>query len=100
MRASPDQSSSEPFRGLLLRFRGRTGFSQSQLAARTGVHLRSIQAWESGVSFPSADRLTALTAALLETGGFSTGHEATEAEALWSAADRESSRQRPPFDNR
>src|SRR5262245_14754532 len=100
MRASPDPPSTEPFRGLLLRARGRAGLSQTQLAERTGVHMRSVQAWESGVSFPSSDRLRALTAALLEAGAFSSGLEAVEAQALWSAVERDSSRQRPRFDAR
>src|SRR5262245_34288956 len=100
MRASPDPSPVEPFRGLLLRFRGRVGPSQTQLAERTGVHLRSIQAWESGVSFPSTDRLQALTQALLEAGAFANGQETSEAQALWAAAERESSRHRPSFDAR
>jgi DNA-binding transcriptional regulator YiaG len=50
---SPDHTGIEEFRGLLLRYRGRTRLSQTQLAVRTGVHLRSVQAWESGVSIPA-----------------------------------------------
>ena len=43
----------ESFRGLLLRHRGRTGLIQRDLAARTGVSLRSVQDWEAGVTFPT-----------------------------------------------
>jgi hypothetical protein len=65
---------------------------------RVGVHIRSVQTWESGASVPSADRLQPLIAALFEAGGFSTGREMDEAAALWLAADRASTRQHPPFD--
>jgi WD40 repeat protein/transcriptional regulator with XRE-family HTH domain len=94
----PDDADFEQFRGLLLRFRGRTGLSQAHLADQAGVHLRSVQAWESGVSLPSAERLPALIAALLSFGGFAASHEAEDARALWTAAERESSRHRPPLD--
>jgi WD40 repeat protein/transcriptional regulator with XRE-family HTH domain len=93
-----NHSEAEQFRGLLLRFRGRTRLSQTQLAQRTGVHLRSVQAWEAGVSYPSGDRLQALTAALLLAGAFAAGREAVEAEALWDAAKREGARNHAPFD--
>src|SRR5262249_1511451 len=59
----------EPFRGLLLRHRGRTGLSQRELAARLGVHVRSVQDWEAGLNHPSATRLEALIGVLLEAGG-------------------------------
>jgi transcriptional regulator with XRE-family HTH domain len=91
---------SEEFRGLLLRFRGRTRLSQAQLAARASVHLRSVQGWESGVSLPSTDKLQALIVALLDTGGFTPDAAEREARALWSAVEHASSRQHPPFDAR
>jgi transcriptional regulator with XRE-family HTH domain len=50
----------EPFRGLLLRHRGRTGLNQRELASRIGVHPRSVQDWESGGNYPTAQRLPAL----------------------------------------
>ena len=90
--------SAEPFRGLLLRHRGRTGLTQRDLAARLGVHPRSIQDWEAGVNYPSAERLQALTAALLDAGALSAGREAEEAEALWAAVERDSTRMHTPFD--
>src|SRR5947209_19780330 len=99
MNSRSDESATEEFRGLILRLRGRTHMSQAQLAARAGVHHRSIQAWESGVSYPSGDRLQALIQAFLETGAFGRGRERIEAEALWSAVSRESSRQRASFDD-
>src|SRR5438132_5485427 len=88
----------ESFQGLVLRYRGRTGLTQRELAQRLGAHVRSIQVWESGTSYPSSASLQALIATYLEAGGFELGHEAAEAEALWTAALREAPRLRPPFD--
>jgi DNA-binding transcriptional regulator YiaG len=50
----------EPFRSLVLRYRGRTGLTQRDLAARMGSSRRTVQDWESGVNYPTADRLQAL----------------------------------------
>src|SRR5687767_3598874 len=72
----------ETFQGLVLRYRGRTGLTQRQLAEQLGVHTRSIQAWESGLSFPSAESLQALIAAYVATGAFGGGRELAEAEEL------------------
>ena len=90
----------ESFHGLLLRLRGRTPLTQRQLALRLGVGMRSVQAWEAGDSFPSAETLQALIAKCLHVDGFAVGREAAEAAALWTAAEHESTRQRPPFDAR
>ena len=93
-----DEQEAEPFRGVLLRYRGRTGLTQKELAARVGVHLRSIQDWEAGISYPRAERLEAVVAALLEAGGFGVGQERREAEALWASLEREAPAYRAPFD--
>src|SRR4051794_23586304 len=93
-----DDRASEPFRGLLLLHRGRTGLTQRQLASRAGVSARSVQDWESGVNYPSAERLRALIRALLEGDGLTPGHERGDAEALWAAVERAAPRMRPPFD--
>ena len=63
----------ESFGGLLLRRRGRTGLTQAQLAERLGIHRRSVQDWEAGANYPSAERLQALVRVLLEAGGLSAG---------------------------
>jgi len=63
-----------------------------------GVHLRSIQDWEAGLSHPSAPRLRALIAVFLETAAFVAGRELAEAQALWSAAQAEAPRLGSPFD--
>jgi transcriptional regulator with XRE-family HTH domain len=89
----------ESFRGLLLRHRGRTGLIQRDLAARAGVSRPSVQDWESGVNYPTAERLRALIRVLLVSGGLNTGREATEARELWAAAEREAPRMHTPFDD-
>jgi DNA-binding transcriptional regulator YiaG len=51
---------SESFRDLLLRYRGRSGLTQRQLADRLGIHRRSVQEWEVGAAYPNAEQLAAL----------------------------------------
>jgi WD40 repeat protein/transcriptional regulator with XRE-family HTH domain len=85
------QAASEHFSGLLLLFRGRTGLTQRELAARVGASRRVIQDWEAGVNVPSADHLQALIAVLFEAGGLNVGREAVEARRIWTAALNESS---------
>ncbi len=88
----------ESFRGLLLRHRARTGLIQRDLAARAGVSRRSVQEWETGAAFPSAERLQALIRVLLEAAGLTAGREALEARELWTAVRREAPRMHTPFD--
>jgi len=63
----------ESFRGLLLRHRGRTGLFQRDFAARAGVSLRSVQEWEAGEKFPTADRLQAVIEVFLDADGCTRG---------------------------
>src|SRR6185312_2282970 len=77
---------------------GRTGLTQRDLAARAAVSRGSVQDWEAGVSYPTAERLQALIRVLLEAGGLTAGQEAFEARALWAAAEREAPRMHTPFD--
>jgi transcriptional regulator with XRE-family HTH domain len=88
----------ETFSDLLLRFRGRSGLTQHQLADRVGVNRRSVQEWENGANYPGADRLEALIRVLLEAHGLEAGHEAGEAQALWAAVQREAPRMHASFD--
>src|SRR5947209_20046513 len=88
----------ESFQGLLLRFRGRTGLTQRQLAERVGVSRRSVQDWETGLNYPDAQHLQALIVAILDSGGLTLGEETTEARALWAAALRQAPRMQTPFD--
>jgi WD40 repeat protein/transcriptional regulator with XRE-family HTH domain len=80
------ESGVEDFGGLTVRHRGRTGLTQRQLAARLGVHVRTIQDWEAGHTHPATPRLKPLIAVYLEAGGFAEAHELAEAQALWAAA--------------
>jgi transcriptional regulator with XRE-family HTH domain len=95
----PKQAEGEGFAGLLLRYRGRTGLTQRELASRIGVHIRSIQYWEGGVAYPSAARLQALVVTLLQAGALNLGDEAAEARTLWEAALREAPHRHAPFDS-
>src|SRR5262245_15148867 len=88
----------ESFRGLLLRDRARTGLTQRQLAARLGASRRTVQDWEAGVNYPSAERLRALILVLLGEGGLTVGLEAAEAHELWAAVLRAAPRMHTPFD--
>ena len=94
----PQDPETESFAGLLLRHRGRTGLTQRDLAARLGTTRRSVQDWESGAYYPSAERLQALILVLLESGGLTVGREAVEAHELWAAVLREAPRMHTPLD--
>ncbi len=88
----------ESFRGLALRHRGRTGLTQRELAIRMGAGRRTVQDWEAGVKYPSAERLQALIVVLLAAGGLTAGDEREEVAELWAAVLREAPRMRTPFD--
>src|SRR5215471_5289838 len=92
-------TSDDSFRGLLLRHRGRIGLTQSELAARTRVSVRSVQDWEAGSKFPTAQRLQALLRVLLEAGGLTAGQERSEAHTLWKAAELQAPRMHTSFDD-
>src|SRR5207247_4541109 len=49
----------------ILSFRTRASLTQSALAEHVGVHLRSVQNWEAGESYPKAETLQRLIAVLL-----------------------------------
>lgn len=86
------------FVGLVLRLRGATGLTQREVAARLGLHVRSVQLWEAGASHPSPQRLQGLISVFLDAGGFADGAERDQAEALWGAAESESNRFKASFD--
>src|SRR6516164_6245816 len=88
----------ESFRGLVLRHHGRTGLTQRELAARLGAGRRTVQDWETGAAYPSADLLRALMRELRESGGLTSGREEAEARELWDAALREAPRMHTPLD--
>lgn len=94
-----DGETAESFQGLARRHRGRTGLTQRNLAARMGVHVRSLQDWEAGADYPAPMHLKALISTYLEAGGLGVGREVAEAETLWSAALHEAPWLRTPFDD-
>src|SRR5437762_226908 len=94
------ETGGERFYDLALLYRGRTGLTQRDLAARLGVHVRSVQAWEGGISYPDAAHLQALLAAYLAAGGLDARQELAQAQTLWAAALRDAPRLRTPFDQR
>jgi len=94
----PQDLETDRFAGLLLRHRGRTGLTQRDLAARLGTSRRSVQDWESGLSYPSVERLQALIVHLLVAGGLTVGRERAEAHRLWAAVVREAPRMGAPLD--
>jgi transcriptional regulator with XRE-family HTH domain len=75
----PGNPYGESFQGLLLQLRGRTGLSQADLAPRIGRHARSIQGWESGTHYPSAESLQGLLGVYLTANAFTIGQETAEA---------------------
>jgi WD40 repeat protein/predicted ATPase/DNA-binding XRE family transcriptional regulator len=70
----------------ILTLRSRASLTQSALAEQVGVHLRSVQNWEAGESYPKAETLQRLIAVLLSFHAFTHGAEHPEAQALWSLA--------------
>ena len=81
-----------------LALRQRAGLTQVELATLLHVGLRSIQAWEAGLSYPGAERLQQLIALYLERGGFAADRQREEASALWDAARTHAPRRIIPFD--
>src|SRR6202521_5187815 len=94
----PQDPDTDSFAGLLLRHRGRTSLTQRALAERLRTSRRSVQDWESGAYYPSAERLEALILVLLEAGAPTAGREAGEVHELWAAALREAPRMHTPLD--
>src|SRR5262249_30240690 len=87
------------FTDLLLRYRGRSGLTQRQLATRVGASVRAIQGWETGDAYPETRRLQALIAALLEAGALTPGNELEEAEQMWHAVMLAAPHSHPPFEH-
>jgi transcriptional regulator with XRE-family HTH domain len=77
----------ETFQGLLLIARGRTGLTQREVATRLGMHTRSVQGWESGANYPTAESLQLLVATYLAANGFSAANERAEAAAATSGGE-------------
>jgi len=82
----------------LLTLRNRTKLTQAELAARIGVHRRSIQKWESGANYPTAENLRALIELLLTVGVFPPGEERPAVVDLWQRVSQGAPQQFPLLD--
>ena len=82
----------------LLILRRRVALTQIALAEAIGVHRRSVQNWETGLSYPKAEMLQRLIAVFLRHHAFVLGNERAEALALWEQAARDGPHPLPPFD--
>src|SRR6266542_1990861 len=82
----------------LLILRTRIGLTQIALAEQLGVHRRSVQKWETGLSYPKAEMLQRLIAVFLRHHAFTPGNERAEALALWEQARQDGPHLFPPFD--
>ncbi|MBX3015824.1 MAG: AAA family ATPase [Caldilineaceae bacterium] len=83
---------------LLFTLRRRAQLTQAELGAHVGVHRRSIQKWESGETYPTADNLRTLIQALLQLAVFTPTTALDEVTALWELISQHSPQQFPPFD--
>src|SRR5438067_6438541 len=70
----------------MLTLRMATGLTQAGLADLLGVSRHAVGGWESGQSYPKADRLKHFIALALQQHVFMAGNEAEEIRALWRAA--------------
>jgi transcriptional regulator with XRE-family HTH domain len=93
-----DESRDYGFADKALALRERAGLTQHQLAALLEVSPRSIQTWESGLSYPGTERLQQFIAFYVRRGTFPTGREEDEAAALWEAARAHARHRIVPFD--
>ena len=82
----------------LLALRTRTRLTQADLAAQVGVHRRSVQKWEAGEAYPTAQALQRLIAIFLAQGVFTPGHELEEIAGFWQQVSQDAPRPLAPFD--
>src|SRR5215216_5660733 len=82
----------------LLMLRTRIALTQSALADELGVHRRSVQNWETGVSYPKAETLQRLIAVFFARRAFTAGAEREEAAALWQQSAADGPHTLPAFD--
>src|SRR6266496_4069610 len=82
----------------LLILRTRIALTQIALAEAIGVHRRSVQKWETGLSYPKAEMLQRLITVFVRHQAFTPGNERAEALALWEQAARDGPHPLPPFD--
>src|SRR5262245_66489820 len=82
----------------LFTLRSRAKLTQAELASQIGVNRRSVQNWESGETYPTAENLRALIALLIKVGAFTPGHEHDEATDLWQRVSQDAPQPLPLFD--
>jgi WD40 repeat protein/transcriptional regulator with XRE-family HTH domain len=74
------------FGQLMLRLRTTINLTQAGLAEQLGVSRHAVGEWESGLSYPKAERLKQLILLAVRASAFAVGHEEEEIRALWKAA--------------
>ncbi len=74
------------FGQLMLRLRTTLNLTQAGLAEQLGVSRHAVGEWESGQSYPKADRLKAYIALALQQHIFTEGNKAEEIRTLWRMA--------------
>jgi eukaryotic-like serine/threonine-protein kinase len=74
------------FGQVMLTLRNKIGLTQEQLGKIVGTSGRAVSEWETGNSYPKAERLKAFIALAVQHQAFPVGHEAEEIHALWKAA--------------
>src|SRR5215813_2982866 len=82
----------------LLMLRTRVALTQSALAEHVDVHRRSVQNWETGVSYPKAETLQRLITVFLNHQVFTPGREREEAQSLWDQASEDGPHALASFD--
>ena len=87
------------FGNQVLLLRTRVALTQIALAKQLGVHRRSVQNWETGVSYPKAETLQRLIALFLHHQAFTPGNEHAEAQAFWDQATQDGPHSPVAFDD-
>ena len=87
------------FGNQLLQLRTRVALTQIALAKQLGVHRRSVQNWETGVSYPKPETLQRLIAVFLAHQAFTPGSEQAEAQAFWDQATQDGPHTPVAFDD-
>lgn len=83
----------------VLQLRTRSRMTQGTLAKAAGVHWRSVQNWETGVSYPKVEALQRLIVVFLKHGAFAAGREHEEIADFWALATRNTPDTQAPFDD-
>lgn len=82
----------------LLTLRSRAKLTQAAWASQIGIHRRSVQKWENGESYPTAENLQALITVLIAQQLLTPGQERAEATELWQQVSQAAPQPLPLFD--